>query len=152
MKNNIFILLFAIIFFNCTGYQYITSDQANYEVIKDHPLNKPTAFKASVEWIATNFNSANDVIQLKDEESGKIIVQAVGSYYFDFLKSQLIHYRYTLTLTLKDNKVRYHFTTLNIVDGSNPPYEKDLSDVIASYDSTIKRMTDYLINYKKDEF
>lgn len=73
-------------------------------------MAKVQIFKNAVEWIALNYKSANDVIQLKDEEGGKIILK--GSFSTGlFMKQGWI--RHTLALDFKDNKFRYTYTDLS---------------------------------------
>jgi len=113
MKKAI-LIFFIIPFITLTGFsQTITQDSltGKYQSqgIKkiDSLLSKGEIYSRTNEWIALNFKSSNDVIQLADKETGKIIGK--GSFKTNmFMKEGWIEY--TFLLEFKDGKIRYTYT------------------------------------------
>ena len=73
-------------------------------------VKKDQLFSKAKEWIALNYKSANDVIQLVDKETSKIILKGNFSTSL-FLKQGWIGH--TLVLDFKDGKFRYSYTDFN---------------------------------------
>jgi hypothetical protein len=115
--------------------------QATY--IDEHDKSKNDAFVAAHAWIAKNFNSANDVIQMQDKDAGMIVVKAVFAYSYT-LKDPFVTMpmsgllNYTLSLQVKDQKMKMEFLTGN-ADSYLP---KDDLNLIAHY----KHIHDDLLN------
>ena len=82
-------------------------------------LKKDVIFDKSLAWFAETYNSANDVIQLKDKQNGKIIGRGVGEFYCAMYVRK---YSYTAKLEIKDNKARLTFDSYKPMSymGSNP--------------------------------
>jgi len=106
-----FLLLFLLI--NATMYS-----QKNFEfdnIIEFDTIKKAKLFEILNDWVAVTFNSANDVIQLSDKESGKIIIKGLRDYTF----GRTIYNCYdgslyfTLRIMLKDGKCRVSIIQLN---------------------------------------
>lgn len=70
------------------------------EVVTASGVEKATLYSNALTFFAETFKSANDVIQMKDPASGKIIGKG-------FLKDRKI----TITIEVKDEKFRYQITT-----------------------------------------
>lgn len=151
MKNLLCTFCLLLFLISCSGYQFITPDQGMKEYIETQPHQKDKAFDISMEWVAKSFNSANDVIQLKDKENGTIIIQAQDYYYYDFLNTQRIDYRYSVEVKVKDQKIKVIFTTYNTLDGT-PPQEGDLPKIAGKYITLKTSLINYLKNYKDDNF
>lgn len=65
-------------------------------------------FTLSREWFAKSFNSANDVIQLEDEENKKLIGK--GSVRSDFIANNIavpVWLNFTITVQTKDGRYKY---------------------------------------------
>lgn len=72
-------------------------------------LSQKIAYQKAAAWVATSYNSAQDVVQLSDSESATIIGKGVFNHsYGSSMKHGsvwgLIHY--TLTIRCKDNRIR----------------------------------------------
>jgi hypothetical protein len=68
-------------------------------------------YSRAYEWVAKNFNSAQNVIQMQDKESGKIIAKGVVKA---FVKKYDSGYNsFTLSLYLKDGKYKYDITNFS---------------------------------------
>lgn len=87
-----------------------SQEPLRYETIEklDSSYSKELIFNKMNEWIAINYVSANNVIQLSNKESGLIIVKAIIRYngcgkwdkaYWGFIK-------YTLKINIKDYSYR----------------------------------------------
>lgn len=76
-------------------------------VIDIENTSKSDIFNKAVEWLTVNYKSAKDVIQLKDNEAGKIIIKGTYSTSL-YMKKGWIHH--TLVLDFKDNKFRYTYS------------------------------------------
>jgi hypothetical protein len=86
--------------------------QQSLERIKEFPgLSKTDLYTRSLDWVARSFKSANDVIQLKDPENGRIIGQGLGSATFD-LGLFKRHFRYTMIIDVKDGKMRVSYENI----------------------------------------
>lgn len=70
-------------------------------------LSKDELFDKAKQWIALNYKSADDVIQLADKENGKIICRGNFSTNLFMKKGWIEH---TMILDFKDGKMRYTFT------------------------------------------
>ena len=124
----IFIMFFPILH-GCSGLQ-VAPIASQEELVISRVINIPETSKAILYkraniWIAQNYNSANDVIQYSDKESGTIICK--GSMKL-FRKSGLgpidVGYLgYTLTINTKDSKLRMIFNHFySNITPSGPPY------------------------------
>ena len=150
MKKYFAIVLLFL--FGCAGYMPIEESERYTEYIEEHPLTKDKAYDATLEWIATNFRSANTVIQLKEKENGRIIVQAVGSYSSDILQAVIMNYNYTFSIRIADKKIKYEFTINNIVGGSTPPTKHGLPDIKKSFIETKNSIQNAIKNYTGNVF
>lgn len=83
---------------------------AQTEVLEFEGLSKDDLFNKTIEWVTLNYNSANDVVQLKDLELGKIIVK--GNFVSSLMISKVWIY-HTLILEFKDNRIRYTYTNFS---------------------------------------
>jgi hypothetical protein len=83
--------------------------------IEKHPHDKETAFSRVEEWIARNFRSADDVIQMKDLEEGTIIAQGVreGS---PWGTTAVKGFEYTLSVDVRDQKMRLSYKLRGWID------------------------------------
>ena len=125
----VILILFLPISHGCSGLQ-VAPTASQEELVISRVLNIPGKSKAILYrrakiWIAQNYNSANDVIQYSDRQSGTIICR--GSMKL-FRKSALgpvdVGYlSYTLTINIKDSKLRMIFDHFySYIAPSGPPY------------------------------
>jgi hypothetical protein len=88
--------------------------------------NKSLLFSAANNWVAKNYVSAKDVVQLNDIESGTIIVRGINSVsfknYYQALTPEIkmtdtiahTKFNHTLEINTKDDKIRIIFKLNNI--------------------------------------
>ncbi|MBC8319089.1 MAG: DUF4468 domain-containing protein [Bacteroidetes bacterium] len=74
-------------------------------IVVDSTQKKSTLFSNGLTWFAYQFKSSNDVIQMKDLESGKIIGKGIFEYVDQNGKSIPRHI--LITLAVKDGKYKY---------------------------------------------
>ncbi len=114
----VFVLLVAVA--GCMTMKFRHSldlDEQQVTYIDEHNKSKEDAFVAAHMWIAKNFNSANDVIQMQDKNAGVIIVKAAFAYSYIAIKDPFVTIpssgllNYTLSLQVKDKKMKMEFLT-----------------------------------------
>lgn len=159
-------LLFAV---GCAGFvvpefrESLDPDEQAISYIDQHGKTKNDAYVAAHTWIAKNFNSANDVIQMQDKEAGQIIVKAVYPFTW-YVEGDLgtkypysSYVQYTLSLYVKDKKIKTEFMTGVIKSVGSMPSDgrflpkNMMPDLLAYYQ---KIHTDIMQNIvsKKDDF
>jgi len=100
MKHKLGFLITLLIVNASLGQTIVT------EIVKvDSTLKKSTLFSNGLSWFAYQFKSSNDVIQMKDLESGKIIGKGIFEYVDQNGKSIPRHI--IITLTVKDGRYKY---------------------------------------------
>lgn len=87
----------------------------NYQgVIQAESKSTDVIYSTLKSWVATTYNSANDVIQLDDKDNGKLIVKALSGFAYKVMGSNIgSKCFYTLTIDTKGNRFRY---TINITE------------------------------------
>jgi Domain of unknown function (DUF4468) with TBP-like fold len=100
MKKPVIILVLFFLFQNSFEQTVVS------EIVKvDSTLTKSTLYSNGLTWFAYKFKSSNDVIQMKDPESGKIIGKGIFDFVYQNGKSIPRHI--TITLTVKDGRYKY---------------------------------------------
>jgi hypothetical protein len=81
------------------------------EIINVDSVKKDLLFGYVKVWLGKTYKSANNVIQVEDKETGKIIVKAITSTYIEnwAKKHDGGKVDYILEIDVKDNKVKLHF-------------------------------------------
>ena len=95
------------------------------EIIRPASLQKGTLFDQTILWMAENFRSSKEVIELKDKELGTIIGNGAMDMNIglSFLPSN-VPVTFKLRIDIKDNKYRMTFSNVKMVfDGNAKPIE-----------------------------
>ena len=115
---------------------------ASYSKIVESDVPIKTKFLNAKQWIAKTYGDYKAVLQLEDDENGKIIIKGISPLeketdYNQLIKSSYIRYpkiRYTLTIDCRDDKFRAKFESISIqltvtssMDGITRTSEYDLS-------------------------
>jgi len=155
MKKLIPVMLLFV--FGCSSLKPITDnpiteEQRKFDIIKQQPLTKDKAYDAIIEWIATYFVDAKNVILLNEKENGRIIIQAVGIYYDDTMKTDLVEYNFALIIRIADNKIKFEFTTNNTVYDNRLPQSIDLKKINDTYLIIAEYILKAINNYKGNDF
>jgi hypothetical protein len=77
-------------------------------VVEVAGANQTQLYFRAYEWIAKNYNSAQNVIQMQDKEAGKLIVKGRTKAYFKGHEFGWI--THTLSIYVKDGKYKYDIT------------------------------------------
>ncbi|TDE07733.1 DUF4468 domain-containing protein [Flavobacterium sandaracinum] len=111
MKKLFTLCLFAVFSINTFG-QNIVKDSISqkyeaHQIIELESLKADVIYTKTKEWIALNYKSAQDVIQLADKESLKIIVKGNFNSTLFMKQGSISH---TLVLDFKDGRMRYTYS------------------------------------------
>lgn len=91
----------------------------------DTSLTKLELYSRAREWFAKAYNSSQNVIQMDDKESGKIVGKALTQVYHKALGSNYPsgYINYTISIYLKDGRYKYEITNFHhtgqLVSGGN---------------------------------
>ena len=115
----------------------------NAQVFEVEGKSKDEIHSIINQWVAENYNSANNVIQMNDKEAGTIIVKGVtdittknligkailknNSYVTEYVESPI---KYTLTINIRDGKYRLILDTVNNYDLSTEGISDDVAAAI----------------------
>lgn len=105
-------------------------------VIKTDSVGKTNLFVTINDWFATNFKSANDVIQMADKEAGVIIGKGNFSYSYEIDKSLFGSYKYfsgfvdfTIKVYIKDNRYKVELFNFSHKAINNSGYPLSLGEI-----------------------
>lgn len=121
MKTKIIILMMHIAFIKMNA-------QFTEVVDVDTTLTKHALFNNAIEWLTITYKSANDVIQMKDDESGKIIAKGnLNTVPLVLGRPYPGHTTITITISCKNGKYKYEFSNITFVhqQGYNISYIDD---------------------------
>lgn len=125
-------------------------------VVQIDSVSKDRLFAKTMEWIALNYKSANDVIQLSNKEDGKIICKGNFKTMVLLTSGYIGH---TLTLDFKDGKFRYQYTNFAFVTPGNELHfesamaarKKTISNTEEYIRDSIRSLTNYIKSGKSDD-
>lgn len=123
MKKIILLFVFALVSI-ITYSQELPVDSITkkftYEgVVAAEGLSKSDLYSRALEWFALEYKSSNDVIQLKDEATGKIIGKGFFTVKYYFRDPSIYH---TIQISVKDNKFKYVITDLFYKDSQKDTF------------------------------
>lgn len=122
-KAKLLFLTTGILLLALTGCMTTTvslEEQEKLQRIVELPGHSKTEiYNDSIEWFARSYNSANNVVQLKDPEVGKIIGR--GSGYIDFGLGTGGYYSYTIIVDIQEERMRIRYENINS-DSMNMDY------------------------------
>lgn len=84
-------------------------------IVKVEGVTKNDIYVQVNDWLATSFNSANDVIQMADKDAGKFIAKgqvnySIGKMMYNCTDGAL---RFTIKVSVRDNKFRFILTQIS---------------------------------------
>jgi len=85
-----------------------------HEVVKVDSISADELYSRAKPWIALTYKSANDVIQLDDQNAGRIIVK--GNFEIIYYANQA-WVNHTLTIDFKEGRYRYDLTSFVFDNG-----------------------------------
>ena len=118
MKRKVFLLVVFVLSMKCFPVEIgdvkvITSEFPNYQGIVATNCSAKQFYEKASLWAALVFNSANDVVQLKDKETSTIVCNGVVTLGTPPIK--YAHMYFKLTLEGKDNKFRYTVYVTDVI-------------------------------------
>lgn len=115
MKHLICILFATLLSVNTYAQEKLTFS----EVIQADNLSKSDIYAALRGWVATSYNSAQDVIQMDDKDAGIIICSALFEYSYGKMQYKAYEgvIKYSLKLQIKDG--RFKAEVSNIIHQNN---------------------------------
>lgn len=129
MKKLFLFLIISILIYGCSSISFrdSISDQEKYfNYSEKTEKTKVDAFRLVEEWLAVNAKDANQMIQLKNEETGTIVFKASCNITTG-IGIATWALPYTTTIKLKDNSISYIFEVGQI------QYSKDFWSGAAKY-------------------
>lgn len=132
MRKSIFtsivVVSIAIIFSGCAGgLSIIESEREFQKTFEDFDLSKSEIYTKSLQWLARTYTDSKEVIEFQDEKVGKIIGRGMSIVVFNptLIAPININIQYTLTIDIKENKVRLTFSNFYSHDVSGGGIMKD---------------------------
>ena len=113
MRKLLLLLLFIPLV--CIG-QKINKDSNGYTEVVEVELSKKDIHQKINEWIALNYKSAQDVIQLNKEY--KLVIKGNFTFSPAYLQGLTYGVRNTLTFSIRDNKFKIDLTPTSMFDKS----------------------------------
>lgn len=168
MKKYVILLVAVLFVVGCAAppkfRDSMEAGEAKTTYIEKHSKKKDKAFIGANAWIAKNYVSGKDVIQLSDKESGTMIVK--GSYKWKFPVDPPLNttfwegwVKYSLTVRVKDNKAKIEFETGRVTAPKDPGsrwdgkyFPKDKMPALLAYYKEIKDGIMQSIESKADDF
>ena len=120
----IFVLMTSL---NCYAQEYSLEEKTIKGVFDTEGKSRTEIFASINKWIALNYNSAQNVVQLNDKESGNIIVKGINEAVYKNVMKELypknkfmqefstIKFNHTVEINIKDNKYRIIYTLTDII-------------------------------------
>ncbi|HEY9169703.1 MAG TPA: DUF4468 domain-containing protein [Lutibacter sp.] len=146
MKKTNFIFGFILVLMtslNSYAQEYEMKEKTIIGIFDIEGKSKTEIFGSINKWIALNYNSAQNVVQLNDKESGNIIVKGINEAVYKNVMKELypnnkymqeynsVKFNHTLEINVKDNKYRIIYTLTDIITpesvaGYNLEYQYDM--------------------------
>ena len=123
-KGKIAGVLVCIIFLTgCASLSVVERDRNFQKTFENVGLNKNEIFTKSLQWLAKTYTDAKEVIEFQDIESGKIIGRGMSTVIFNptLIAPINVNIQYTLTIDIKDDRLRIAFSNFhsNDISGGN---------------------------------
>ena len=86
-----------------------TTHRITYEGVVEVPgVTKEQLYSRALEWVAKAYNSAQDVIQMQDKESGKLVMKGLTKVSIRSYAGGVV--RHTFSIYVKDGRYKYIIT------------------------------------------
>ena len=138
------LLCLPLLFVGCAGLILEDKTPITSEFVHEIQKPKKEVFSKAIEWTAKNFHRANNVIQLKDEETGKIVVHGTFEAVGKFVQPSNIPF--SMNIDIKDGKYRTQFEDLRSFHSS---YRQT---VIDSFEQLDLELFTFVSDDKTDEW
>ena len=113
-----FIIMSLIILSSCGSAKLAPSDERRINFIEKTNLSKDENYNKSLEYLSKNLGDSNYAIKVNDKTSGTIITRAsvICNNLRQFGDTNEYSLKFNLTINSKNNKIRFLFEDLQIVD------------------------------------
>lgn len=119
-------LIMIVLLFGCYNVPQIKKTEELQYVYQIPNCSKNDIFDKANVWIAESFGSYKSVVEMKDRDTGIIVLNGLIDHNLGL--GSWIHCRYTMTIDIKDNKIRITFRNIRLrwKDGfERLPYETE---------------------------
>jgi hypothetical protein len=122
MRKFILLLLFIPIITNAQEYKL--EDKTVTSVFEVKEKTKAEIYASINKWISINYNSAKNVVQMNDLESGTIIIKGINEVNYNNLMIEILpkvqeysktNFNHLIEINIKDNKFRIVYKITNII-------------------------------------
>lgn len=151
--KTLYTLIFVILLSPALAQVEVIKDELpNYQGVINVPGKDAEELYATLrEWVALTYNSANNVIQMDDPFSGKIITKGVYEYFYPQSALGMVvqivnHLNYSLVIDIKPERLRY---TLQINEATTGTGNLENLNSLLLLDSPINPMNG--LPYKKKQ-
>ncbi|WP_165749881.1 DUF4468 domain-containing protein [Cellulophaga sp. Z1A5H] len=129
-KINLFFGIVLMTLFNCYAQEYILQEKTVESIFEVEGKSRTEIFTSINKWIALNYNSAQNVVQLNDKESGNIIIKGINQAVYKNVMKELypknkymqefstVEFNHTMEVNIKDDKFRIIYTLTDIITPS----------------------------------
>ena len=136
---------------SCATLVVSDPDIRKVQVIVDLPkMKKNEIFSKTMEWMAKTYVSSKEVIQLSDQENGKIIGRGMTQFNNTIISS--IPCEYSISIDIKDEKIR--ITCDNYIglwgEYQNTRQEVIYEDLIIQINNNLELLINKLIIFLKE--
>jgi len=130
-------------------YTVIPTDQQKVQVVVEVPsTDKVTLFNRAREWVAANYMSSNEVTQMANSDTGRIMGRGITVAQIDSggLVTTPWKYYHQLKIDVKDNKARLVISDFSHVStGQAPNYKWAFDPLMASVKPLAAEFESYML-------
>lgn len=123
--NNTYISILLLSFSITAASQDLLPKNGDGKIVYENVISidgvtKDQLYKRALEWFLFNFNSETNVIDIRDQEAGKLIARGADASIEYFSRNPII--RFTIQVLVKDGKYRYIISELTYTDDLNATF------------------------------
>ncbi len=126
------VIAFIVVGCSSLDYTKVSPEKSDVARVVDVPgIDKAALYDRASMWVASTFVSAQDVVQNKNKEAGRIMGRGIVTIYIAGGLTQVpFNYRYAIRIDVKDNKARIQFNDYRHVQYQTQPEYAYLSTPI----------------------
>lgn len=100
-------LLISLFLIGCATPAATLEQESSLErVVEFSGMSQDEIYQSAEDWIARSFRSANDVVQLRDPENGRLVGQGTGSEVIAFYNR---YFDYTMIIDIREGRMRVQY-------------------------------------------
>ncbi|MGN8224530.1 DUF4468 domain-containing protein [Gracilimonas sp. BCB1] len=105
--KSISLLGLILVIASCASTTPLSEDQREVVTVENHSLSQAEAYTKSLLWVAETYNSANEVLQLQNKETGTLVVSALNTI---TRAGGLVSFSVSYNMTIDFNEEQVRFT------------------------------------------